>query len=411
MEKQQQQYLWWGIGAIVVIAVLWFVYGNSQKNAPTAAVSNTPVIVSPRQPAAGLAGEIIAGAVLPREGEYAVLGQNIQQAIQLAVEDINAERGIGGKKLVFAYQDGGCDTTKGSEAAKTLVTESKVQAIIGGACAEETAGVVSVVNGGSTIVFAPTGVADEVANASGHLFRFVPPTASLGNAAGAYAAETLKAKRAAIVSVDSVEGKELADAFSVGFEKSGGTVVFHILSWSDVANPAPMPSDVDVVYVVSSSVLQLAQIMEYLKIQNVTVPIITTDSVIASWIDQAKKDVVEGLAAIEGVTAIAPFYDVQSERVMQFAKLYKARFGEDPAYPLYAANAYSQTYLLRDLIEKDGYDGAKMQKTLQAPLTGWAGGAFGKVDLDKMGDTLQRTFAAWKVEGGALVSKGAIQTQ
>ncbi len=405
MEKKQQQYAWLGVGAVVLVMVIWLFSSKMPSDTPASGNSPVPTPNVPRPVATNLVGEIVVGAILPATGDQAVLGKTLQNAIDLATEDINAERGVVGKKLVFVRKDEEC----GGDQAQSLITAFQVQAIIGvvgGTCSSEKIGFVSAINDNNVIALAATGVADETANASGHLFRFVPPYAAEGTAAATYASGALRAKRATVLFGNTAQGKELAAAFSAGFKKNGGTVVSEVgvgLDENDVIGSIVPEIDVDVLYVVPASVSQMTRFLKAIKAQQSSALIVTTDLALAPTIGQTEK------VLLEGVNGIAPLYDLQSERVQQFMRLYKARYGEEPAYPLYAANAYSQTYLLRDLIEKDGYDGAKMQKTLQAPLTGWSGGAFGKVDLDKTGDTLLRTFTAWKVEGGVLVSKGTIQ--
>lgn len=403
MEKQQQQYVWWGIGAVALVAIGWLAFGTVGGEKTGTNQPGQPALSLPRPAATNLVGEIIAGVLLPTSGAEQVLGKTINNAIDLAAEEINADHGVVGKKLVFSVKDSVCS----GDQTQALVTESKVQAIVGvvgGTCADEKTGFLSAVNDNNVIALASTDVADQIANASGHVFRFTPSSLSAGTAAASFATGALQAKHATALVGNTTIAKEMADAFVAGVLRKGGDTANTVVvgqSPDDVIGA--INTAVDVLYVVPADVTQLVRFLQHIKEQKLTAHILIGGIVLSPAEREANK------ALLEGVTFVTPFYDYQDERMQQFIKLYKARYGEEPAYPLYAANAYSQTYLLRDLIEKDGYDGAKMQKTLQAPLTGWSGGAFGKVDLDKMGDTLQRSFTAWKMEGGALVSKGTVQ--
>jgi branched-chain amino acid transport system substrate-binding protein len=403
MEKQQQQYVLWGIGAVVVVAVLWFAYGNSQKQISVGGNVNAPVIANPRPAAAGLAGEIVAGALVPTTGELAALGKTLQNAIALATEDINAERGVVGKKLVFVTMDSTC----GGDQTQSLVVEKQVQAIIGvvgETCANEKDDFLSVVNANPLIALASTDVSDALANASESIFRFAPPAKSAGMAAAAVAVDTMKAKHATALIGNTSFGKEVAAAFQNSvLEKGGETANTVVVGLSTEDEIGSINTAADVVYLVPADGSQLVRFVQFARERAPTAAILVGGTALNPSL------LAEHTSLFEGGTFLAPLYDRESERMQQFLAHYKSRYGEEPAYPFYAANAYSQTYLLRDLIEKDGYDAAKMQKTLRAPLTGWSGGAYGKVDLNKMGDTTARAFAVWKVEAGSLVAKGTIQ--
>lgn len=412
MEKQPQQYVWWGIGAVVLIVVAWMVFGHAPNDAPAPGGDVVPAVSTPRRAATGLVGEIVAGAILPISGDQAVLGKTLQNAITLAVEDINAERGVTGKKLVFAFEDGACNKTTAEVAAQRLATDKKVQAIIGGGCADETAGATRIADASNVLILVPGAAADATANATVHVFRLTPPHAVGGSAAAAYATGGLQAKRSIVLSADTAVTNEWATAFTEAFKKKGGALIGEqpfagISAAGDVGDlpKGEAQQRADTVFLSVGNVVQLRAAIQQVKAQ------IPTASIIAVSENFSTKELMDAADVLADVTIIAPFYDYQAERMQQFIALYKARHGEEPAYPLYAANAYSHTYLLRDLIEKDGYEAAKMQKTLRAPLTGWSGGAFGKVDLNTRGDTIARSFALWKIEGGSLVSKGVVEGQ
>ncbi|MBO8163528.1 MAG: ABC transporter substrate-binding protein [Brevibacillus sp.] len=80
---------------------------------------------------AGGAGEWKIGAVLELTGKASVWGIPQRDAIQMAVEEINAKGGIGGKKLNLIVYDNESNETNSLVAAKKLVSQDEVLAVIG----------------------------------------------------------------------------------------------------------------------------------------------------------------------------------------------------------------------------------------------------------------------------------------
>ena len=84
------------------------------------------------QSESGKSGDTIQiGAILPFSGEQAALGINIEQALTLAVEDINKAGGVNGKPLELIIRDSNSGTETGYEQANDLLFNKKVKYLIG----------------------------------------------------------------------------------------------------------------------------------------------------------------------------------------------------------------------------------------------------------------------------------------
>lgn len=79
------------------------------------------------------AAEVKLGLVLPMTGANAGEGKDMQNAIELAVKEINAKGGVLGDKITTTTADDACDPQQGAIAASKLVS-SNVTAVIGGYC-------------------------------------------------------------------------------------------------------------------------------------------------------------------------------------------------------------------------------------------------------------------------------------
>ena len=79
----------------------------------------------------GSGHSIVIGAVYPMTGDLADSGKTMQQGIDMAVEEINEEGGIDGKKIEVIYGDSQGDSAKGMTEAERLITQENVDMLIG----------------------------------------------------------------------------------------------------------------------------------------------------------------------------------------------------------------------------------------------------------------------------------------
>jgi branched-chain amino acid transport system substrate-binding protein len=84
------------------------------------------------------ADEIKVGIMVPTTGPEAPYGTDMENAILLAVSEINARGGILGKNVITTTSDEACDPQLASSAAGRLVAEDVV-AVVGGYCSPATA--------------------------------------------------------------------------------------------------------------------------------------------------------------------------------------------------------------------------------------------------------------------------------
>jgi branched-chain amino acid transport system substrate-binding protein len=83
------------------------------------------------------ADEVKVGIMVSTTGGTATDGKDMERAIQLAADEINAAGGILGKKIVTTTGDDACDPQQSVAAASKLISE-KVVAVVGGYCSGAT---------------------------------------------------------------------------------------------------------------------------------------------------------------------------------------------------------------------------------------------------------------------------------
>ena len=89
---------------------------------------------------------IKVGAMIPLTGGGATVGESGQIAVELAVRNINAAGGIGGRQIQLVIADYQTDATVGVSEAKRLVFQEKIELLIGPTYSQVTLAVLPILN-------------------------------------------------------------------------------------------------------------------------------------------------------------------------------------------------------------------------------------------------------------------------
>lgn len=71
------------------------------------------------------------GVLYPKTGQYAEYGKMFQQGLDLAVEKVNADGGVQGKKLGLKYYDTQSDPKQSASVAPKIASDSSIVAVVG----------------------------------------------------------------------------------------------------------------------------------------------------------------------------------------------------------------------------------------------------------------------------------------
>lgn len=89
-------------------------------------------VVAGSSVAAFAQGTFKVGSVLSMTGPAAFLGEDMKAGMELALDEINSKGGINGKKIEWFFYDAESQTQKGLGATRRLLTQDKVDMIVGG---------------------------------------------------------------------------------------------------------------------------------------------------------------------------------------------------------------------------------------------------------------------------------------
>jgi len=137
----------------------------------------------------------------------------------------------------------------------------------------------------------------------------------------------------------------------------------------------------DLIYLVPQSPATAELLFKQLRAQAVTTKLVGSETTILRDKIKDEPELFVGLIATE------PYFDQSGEMARKFLSNYEQKFSAKPSIPpSFVANAYSQTYLMKEGIDKVGYDIEKLKAWLYT-VKGWQH-VLGELTIDEHGDAL-----------------------
>jgi len=184
-------------------------------------------VFSPKSDAPVAAGDVAIAVAGPMTGSEAAFGEQFKRGGVKAIEDINANGGVLGRKLSITLGDDACDPKQARSVAEELASK-KVSFVAGHFCSGSSipASEVYLENGILQISPASTNPMFTERNLP-NVFRTCGRDDNQGKVAAAHVAAKLPGKIVAIVDDKSAYGQGLANEFEKGLAAAGIKAVFH----------------------------------------------------------------------------------------------------------------------------------------------------------------------------------------
>lgn len=169
------------------------------------------------------AQDLTVGIMVPTTGSEATYGQDMANAVDLAIEEINAAGGVLGQQLTSVVGDDACDPQQAVNAASKLAS-SDVVGVVGGYCSGATVPTLKIYADAQVpFVIAAANSTKLIPANTGNAFMIN----STGNDQVAKAIEYFNAnnvKSLAIVNQGDAYSQDLADLTKTAWEAAGNTV-------------------------------------------------------------------------------------------------------------------------------------------------------------------------------------------
>ena len=170
------------------------------------------------------------GVNYEQSGAVATYGKDSVDGVMMAIDEVNANGGINGRKIEAITYDTKSDPAEATTLATKLMTQDKVIAIVGPATSGSFGATIPVANEKKIPVISGSATADIVtvgpSGVQEYAFRTCFNDSFQGTAMANYASKTLNAKSAIIIKDNSSDyAKGLAENFTKTFTANGGTIV------------------------------------------------------------------------------------------------------------------------------------------------------------------------------------------
>jgi len=341
--------------------------------------------------------EIKIGAVLVLTGPHAKAGQSAKQGIEMAVEEINGDGGIRGRKIRVIYEDDEADPPKAVSSVRKLITVNKVPVIIGPMGSSAVLAVAPIAEQSHVVLVSPTASSPEITHAGDYIFRVTYSDSLEGSKMAEYSFKELGYRKMALLYINNDFGQGLKEFFKMRFTELGGKIVIeeaydgkatdfrtHL---TKVKKSAP-----DAIYLTGYS--EMGQVLKQAKELGIHTPFL---SCIMAEISDITK--VAGESA-DGVVYTHPAYDPEAgEQITQkFAQRFREKHGvlPDPE----AGFSYDALKIVGLAIERGGVTAEGIKNALYK-IKGYEG-VTGKTSFDENGDVI-KPIGIKKVEGGSYV--------
>lgn len=323
------------------------------------------------------------GVNLELSGGVAAYGNAEKNGVELAVEQINADGGILGKKVKLVVKDNKSDNNEAATVAANLVTNDKVVAVVGPATSGAMKTVIPNMTKAKVPVITPSATDDSVTlqgkKVQDYVFRSCFQDSFQGIILAKYATENLKADKVAILADNSSDyALGLTKAFKSEYK---GDIVFEENFTQDDKDFQAILTklkgkDFDAIYV-PGYYTQAGLIIKQARELGIDKPIIGADG-----FGDEKMVQTAGAANVNNVFYSAHFSTQApaNDKVQPFIDAYKKKYNEEPS--AFNALAYDSVYMIKQAIEdQKSADSAAITKGL-ANLKDFEG-VTGSITMDK----------------------------
>lgn len=308
-------------------------------------------------------------------------GLSARNGVLMAADEINQAGGINGHQIDIVIEDDKGSPEQAVQVAGKLIDRDKVVAIIAAGASGNSLAAAPKAQSAHVPLIAPSSTTPAVTQAGDYIFRACFIDAFQGEVMAMFAANTLKAKKAAILlDFNSPYSRGLSDFFEFSFVKLDGQIVPKQsyrqgdadyrgqLSLIKAANP-------DVVYI-PGYYGDVAIIAKQARQIGLNVPLLGADGWDAPELWDLGGDALNGSYISNHYSADDP-----SETIQKFVHAYRQRYG-NLTPDAHAALAYDALRFLAEAIQKAGTtEGPKLRDALAATKN--FAGVTGIISMDR----------------------------
>ena len=349
-------------------------------------------------------GPIVVGYYGDLSGRTSSFGQSTKNGAEMAADEINKAGGIDGRTIQIIVEDDQGEPNKAATVVTKLINQDKVMAILGEVASSNSLAAAPKAQEAKVPMISPSSTNPAVTQVGDYIFRvcFIDPFQ--GEVMAKFAANNLKAKRAAILyDFNSDYSRGLFEFFKRSFTSLGGQIVLeksYTQGDRDFSGQltAIRSANPDVIYV-PGYYGEVGVISNQTKQLGIKAPLLGGDGWDAPQLWQL------GGASLNG-NYISNHYSVDdpSPAIQKFVADYKARYNIPP--DALAALGYDSMKVLADAIKRAGStENVKLRDAIAQ--TKDFPGVTGKISIDKDRNAVKPAVVL-KLENGKFVYETTI---
>jgi branched-chain amino acid transport system substrate-binding protein len=329
-------------------------------------------------------------------GKQNELAINLRNGVQLAVEDINANGGINGRKIELIMEDD-LGTPAGARAAENKLIDSGVVAVIGHLTSGQTIAGNAVAEERGTVLISATASTATLTGIKDLFFCTTPSTKYLGSEFAKFIFNDRGITSVGILldRDNTAYSSSLANSFTTSLEQAGGHVTTRVMfSGNTISDFIPYVyglrlSNPQAVLIIASPI-NAGIIAQQIRLQKWEIPLFA-----APWA-HGQELLRNGGNAIEGLELIIAFdMDSPNPALEKFNAHYLNRYAQEPAFT--AIYGYEVVQVLVEALKltKGRSDGLPEALTSLSNVTTLTS----SVTINEYGDTIRPLFIQEVVNG------------
>jgi branched-chain amino acid transport system substrate-binding protein len=333
----------------------------------------------------GGAQEIKIGALYSQTGPVAPLAKKALEGLQLAVDEINAQGGINGKKIQLIVEDAKSNPTDAVSAFQKLITVDRVPVVLGPLSSSLALACAPIANREKVILFSTGAGASAFSSPRDYTFRNWMTIPLIVKKIAGIAYQKLGLRKMAILYVNNDIGNDHRKNFVKYFTDLGGEIISEEAFEQGATDMRAQLTKIkekapDGIYLLAQAA-EGGHALKQMKELSINAKVLS-----AVGIENQEVINIAGEAA-NGVIYTLPAYNPNDPdpRVQSYEKKFEARYGKPS--DAFAATAYDAMYILKWAIEKGGYsaDGIKnaLFQVKDFP------GVSGSTSFDENGDVIK----------------------
>lgn len=346
----------------------------------------------------GSGDAIPLGYTATLSGDFASYGLEMKEGVDLAIEQINADGGVLGRKLTTDSVDDEGKPANGPVIAQEFCDNAQVPAVLGFSFSSVALSGLPVYTQCGLPVVASAVTSPELSGASDVFFRTVFTDAYQGAEAAKFWSEHRGVKNVAVLYQQDDYGKGVADAFSKALEAAGGKVTssqayqLGTVNFGSTVDTA-LKGNPDAVFI-GGFYTEAGKIVNQIRDAGSDVQILASDGSASPLFLQLAGKNADGVELYSAFSASDPRAEATG-----FVDAFKKKYNKEPSS--WAALAYDAAKVVAQSIEKAGStDRAKVADEIRN--TKDFNGVSGSITFDKEGNRVG-TLTFQRVENGKFV--------